>query len=397
MSLPAEFELAAACCRWPPGPGKASAVRAAAVGVDWDHFGKVVARHRIEPLALRAIDEAGLSPPPAVLARLKSESASARRYNLILAGECERLQRHLKKAGIDYLFIKGLALASLAYGGIDLKKGWDVDLLVGPEEIDRSTGLLRSLGYRRTLPAEDMRAEAVAAWRAGMKEETWTHGASAVPVELHWSLVDNPRLLPALGLDSPRQQVQVLPGISLPTLADEPLYAYLCVHGASSAWFRLKWIADLQAFVSGRSDAEVERLHHGAVGLGAGRTSALALLLIERLFGRPLTPNLAHLRRNAAARLLVKLALTAMTAGRAVAEPSDSKAGAVAIHSVQALAMPGFGFLGSELKRQAFSPVGALEVRLPKGVRFLYPLLLVPLWLRRRRSKARSKRPSAGA
>ena len=46
----------------------------------------------------------------------------------------------------------------------------------------------------------------------------------------------------------------------MPTLADEPLYAYLCVHGASSAWFRLKWIADLNALLAGRTAEEIAAL-----------------------------------------------------------------------------------------------------------------------------------------
>ena len=387
MTRLAEFELAAACCRWPPGPDRMAAVReVAAAGIDWPHFEKVVRRHRIEPLALRAIEEAGLAAPPETLERLKSESARVRRDNLLLAGECERLRRHLEKAGIDHLFVKGLAIARLAYGGIDLKKGWDIDLLVSPDNVDRTGDLLFGLRYVRTLPGEDAPADAAAAWRARVKEEIWTHESSGVPVELHWRLVDNPRLLPGVGMTSPRQKIEIVPGIQLATLADEPLFAYLCVHGASSAWFRMKWIADLNAFVAGRTAAELERLHRSAVALGAGRTSAAALLLIERLFGRPLPAGLAKLRRDPSVRLLVRLALVAMTGKKAVAEPSQSKAGAIAIHAVQALAMPGLGYLGSEVKRQAFNPMNALELRLPPGARFLYPLLLIPLWLRRRAS-----------
>src|SRR5688500_3828271 len=108
MTSLAEFELAAACCRWPPGPEKTLAVTAAAAGIDWDRFERVVRRHRVEPLALSALEESGLSLPAGLAAGLKREADRTRRENLVLAGECERLQRHLKKAGIPYLFLKGL-------------------------------------------------------------------------------------------------------------------------------------------------------------------------------------------------------------------------------------------------------------------------------------------------
>ena len=384
MTKLAEFQLAAACCRWPPGEEKSAAVKEAAAGVDWPRFEKVVQRHRIEPLAVRAIEENDLAVPAKTMARLRTEAVRARRDNLLIAGECERLRRHLVKAQIDHLFVKGLALAKLAYGGIDLKKGWDIDLLVTPADLDRAGALLAELGYRRVLPAQDSSLEALAAWRARSKEEIWTHQVSGVPVELHWSLVDNPRLLPGVGTDSDRQRVEVAGGVIVATLADVPLYAYLSVHGASSAWFRLKWIADFNAFLAGRTAEEIEDLHRSAVALGAGRTSAAALLLIEQLFGRNLPESLSKLRGDRLTVWLVSLSLIAMTRKGGVAEPTESKFGALAIHAVQALAMPGIAFFGSEVRRQALNPMNALEFHVPRGARFLYPLLLVPLWLRRR-------------
>lgn len=381
----AEFELAAACCRWPPGPERSAAVRAAAGrGVDWAHFEKVVRRHRIEPLSLHGLEEAGLPLPDGLAARLRQEADRTRRENLHLAAECERLQRHLGKAGIPFLFVKGLALAPLAYGGIELKKGWDIDLLVDPDDFGRAGLVLEAVGYRRTWPPPDSAPERLESWQATMKEMTWTHAGSGVPVELHNSLVDNPRLLPGLSTGSPRQQVEVLPGITLPTLATDELFAYLCVHGASSAWFRLKWIADLAAFISGLGQGEVERLYRRSIELGSGRAAAVALLLVERLFGRPLPPGLMGLRRDPIARLLVRASLVSMTRRRATAEPSETKSGTLAIHLVQLLAMPGWTYLSSEVRRQAFSPMDELALGLPRGLRFLYPLLVVPLWLRRR-------------
>src|SRR6202008_1164170 len=80
------------------------------------------------------------------------------------------------------------------------------------------------------------------------------------------------------------QMVSITDGIALPTLANDELFAYLCVHGASSAWFRLKWVADLAAFLGGRSPEEIARLHDRAQEYGAGRAAAQALLLVEQIF-----------------------------------------------------------------------------------------------------------------
>lgn len=57
-------------------------------------------------------------------------------------------------------------------------------------------------------------------------------------------------------MESARQLVEVACGIELPTLARDEPSAHLCVHGASSAWFRLKWITDLAALIDGRPPAK---------------------------------------------------------------------------------------------------------------------------------------------
>ena len=68
-------------------------------------------------------------------------------------------------------------------------------------------------------------------------------------------------LLRQVGLGSPTQEVAVLDG-SLRTLGDKELFAYLCVHGASHCWFRLKWLADLNAWLAAKHEHE---LHDGDV------------------------------------------------------------------------------------------------------------------------------------
>jgi len=77
----------------------------------------------------------------------------------------------------------------------------------------------------------------------------------------------------------------VAPGIRLPTLARDEQFAYLCVHGASSAWFRLKWISDLAGVLHGQSGEMIERLFERSQALGAERAAGQALLLADRLFG----------------------------------------------------------------------------------------------------------------
>src|SRR5262249_32806700 len=103
-------------------------------------------------------------------------------------------------------------------------------------------------------------------------------------VELHTRLADNRALVPELTVSSPTRQVEITAGRSVSTLAADELFSYLCVHGASSLWFRLKWITDLAALLSACPATEIERLYSRSQELGAGRAADQALLLAHHFY-----------------------------------------------------------------------------------------------------------------
>jgi hypothetical protein len=349
---PVEFRLLAACCRWPLDEVKVAEL-AAPTAIDWSLFVRMARRHRVEALASRALARSRAPIPAADAAELTAAANRVAGENLALAAETARLCGALAQAKIPFLFVKGLSLGMLAYGTILLKGGWDIDLLVDRRELAATGGLLQHLGYRMTVPAGEPTPARLGAWHERLKESLWQHPTRRVSIELHTGLVDNARLLPKIDVHAPRQTVEVLPGAAVPTLAKDELFAYLTVHGASSAWFRLKWLADLAALLAHDDAAEIERLYRRAQALGAGRAPALALLLCRDLFGTALSPALAaELRDDRMNRWLVRGAWRSL-AGRAVAtEITRLRGGTLWMHLMQLGLAPGLGFKLEELRRQ---------------------------------------------
>jgi hypothetical protein len=147
--------------------------------------------------------------------------------------------------------------------------------------------------------------------------------------------------------------VEVGNGISLPTLARDELFAYLAVHGASSAWFRLKWISDFAAIVHGCDAEELQRLYRRSQELRAGRSTGQALLLADHLFGTMAeAPALREeLSRDRMTAWLYRTALRQLTSDPG--EPTESRGGTLPIHLAQFALMPGMGFKIAEFARQA--------------------------------------------
>jgi hypothetical protein len=385
VHLSSEFQLVAACCRWPPSPDRDEAVRAGAAGADWTQVARIADRHRVEGLVWNALRQAQVEVPGEAGEKLRGAAGRIARQNLLLTAESLRLAARLEEAGIRHLFVKGVSLGALVYGSVGPKMGWDIDLLVPLPDVEAAAAVLEAAGYRLDLPSGPNAREKLRLFHDHWKESVWKSADGSLTVELHTRLSDNERMLPSVGADSPVQRVEVAKGRSLPTLTTDELFAYLCVHGASSAWFRLKWIADVAALLGGAPPAEVERLHRRSQQLGAGRASAQALLLCRRLFGTALPDSLAaELGADRANRWLLAVALRKLAGRTLVTELHQVRFGTATMHLMQLALLPGLKFKLAELGRQLVNPADRVAMPLPRGLGFLYPLVALSRRLTRR-------------
>ena len=343
-----EFDLVVECCRLANEPGRADAVRDLAANADWPAFFAIAERHRVTGLAWNGLTSLQVVVPEQTRSDLAARASAIAAQNLQAAVEADRLSTALADASIDHLFVKGLAVGMLAYGSPFLKQSWDIDILVGEASIDRSASLLPELGFDLIFPDFQQDRARLGRWHHVQKDSAWRHRSSGIIVELHSRLADNRLLIPGIGLASPRRQVAITDSIALPTLATDEMFAHLCVHGASSAWFRLKWVSDLAALLR-RERADTERLCRRSQELGAGRAAAQALLLVHRLFETALSDELRReLEASAANRWLANAAMAQLLAP----EPGSRLFGTATIHATQLMLLPSIRFKIAETGRQ---------------------------------------------
>lgn len=368
-----ELALLGACCRWPPSPERQTAVqRAASRPIDWDRFVRSAKRHRVAALAADGLQHSGLEVPAAIAA----DAVATATRGLRLAREAIGLQRAFDAAGTSAFFVKGSALAQLAYGDLGKKHSWDIDLVTTPGEAVRARGLLQEAGYELTHPV--LNDAQFARYAAFEKESTFSSTARSVSVDLHWRLSDNEALLAGIGADARTQEVRLGAGV-VRTLADEPLFAYLCVHGTVHGWARLKWLADVAAFLSRWPEAEVSRFHDVAVGLGAGRTPGVALLLCHRLLGLKVEPRLLEtLQNDVAIEALAATSLNCLTHGGGTSEIGKYTSTGLRLSLSHFSLVPGRRYAWGQLNRLFTSGWDRARISLPKHLQFLYYLLRIP-------------------
>jgi hypothetical protein len=342
----AEFRLAVECC----GRSFRETTKAGPITVpreiDWHRFLRIVEFHRIEGLAWNCLsNESGL--PPHARSALSAAASRIAADSLRAIAESRDLNRSFETAGIPVLFLKGITLGRLAYDNPALKSAVDIDLLIDRRDLGEVAKVLRQAGYESAAPAAAMTDEALRRWHDRRKESVWT---GTLQIDLHTRLADSNSLISDIGVHSHSAMIAVADGIRLPTLDTDELFAYLALHGASSAWFRLKWISDLAGFVRGAG--RVDQLYRRSQQLGAGRSAGQALLLADELFGTlgQCTPLRDELFCDPKTVLLFRAALRQLT-GDPV-EPTEQRFGTWTIHWTQYFLLPGLTYKASELAQQ---------------------------------------------
>src|SRR5207245_1515524 len=125
--------------------------------------------------------------PLAVRERVRRELADGTARHLILSGELARLLKSFEREHIPVIALKGPVLAETLYVHPALRPYTDLDLLIRRETLAGVDDLLQRLGYRRLADAHSFRFD------VAYDHATLYVAASGVHVDLHWSLLSEPR------------------------------------------------------------------------------------------------------------------------------------------------------------------------------------------------------------
>lgn len=315
MTGSAEFCLIAACCKWPETPERDAEIRALArEQLDWQSLSALTRKHRVEGMVFAALLSAQAVLPRDIHRNLAVQALRIKQQNISSAAETVRIQRQLDAANIPAIFFKGVALAQLAYGRLDIKHSKDIDFLVPPEKMRECTHLLEQHGYRLTKPHPRF---SPAQWRKLLvfyREIELIDPVKLLQVEPHWRMSWLAPLLAYLHARSPTIDVD-LPGFgTVRSVTRDDLFVYLCFHGAQHGWLRLKWLADLHALLASQSHAEIERLYDYGQRVSGHAFAKVALRLCATLFGLDLPPRIvAEIAANRIANQIYAISLANLT------------------------------------------------------------------------------------
>jgi hypothetical protein len=367
---------------WPPSDRRAEAIRIAAVEpIDWNRFVRVSRRHQVIGLVHDGLTRVPPAAPPEIACEIRAQAEAVARENLAIARESLRLQRLFHDADLPVVVVKGTPLALLAFGNLGLRSAQDIDLLVDYKTLPAAIELTLRAGYCRYDPPPDVSDAQLRLLMPLRKDFGFTHRTTGLRIELHWRLFLNPHAMIEPSIMTASRVVPLVGSAGLRTLGEEDLFTYLCMHGALHWWSQLKWLADVNALLASTSQDNVERLVRAAEVRGAGRAAVQALLLCRKLLQASFPNSLtAMLEKSVTMRWLEATALNAMLIGQGEHDPHTIRFGTTRGSFSTFLLNRSWRYQLTELGIQLTNPTDVLTVPLPQPLRFLYPVLRLPLW-----------------
>ncbi len=282
-----EFELVLTCCR--PKPSQMHFLRQqelAAIGLNTRQVLELGIRHKISPLLYCNLR----SHPAGTFANeLMDKLAEQHQRNTRRALHALRATHELARAGqgLRLIVMKGLDVAIRAYGDLAVRHVGDIDILVDPEQLDSALSVLKSQGWHLDQP--EMLSSTLRKILLRNMHHCILIRKRFPTMELHWRATWNPFDFPMDNwrtLDTSKKS-----NIAIPGLNNEDLMIYLCLHGATHGWGRLKWLFDLPNVLT-THDLNWPQLWQRADRLGAGLAVQQGLLLAQKYCGINLTPEI---------------------------------------------------------------------------------------------------------
>jgi hypothetical protein len=286
------------CARAQPDAGAVS--RLASNGTDWDSLLGEADRHSLAPLLAWTLKHACPGAvPPAVVHHLERRLRANADRNLALAGELLGILKLFHGAAIPVVPFKGPAVAWSIYESPALREMRDLDLLVRPADAARAAGLLVEYGYRPAC-GTDRRF-----FRSG--RELPLTSPAGVAIDLHWALAPS-YFCHALDMDGiwTRLAAVRVAGRAVPSLGNEDLLIFLCIHGAKHEWCSLHWLSDLARLID-RCAIDWDALMARVCARRTSRTVFAGLLLAVDVLGAGVPAAIvARLRSQSAAAALAE-------------------------------------------------------------------------------------------
>lgn len=196
---------------------------------DWEHLLELAHMQRITPLLWHRLKQHSHTAllPETIAQRLRAAYRHNTLRNLSYHRDLTRLLALLQEEKIPILLLKGIVLCNTVYESAGLREMNDIDALVRPGDLQRTTDVLVKLGYK---PAKAFSIDTIV--QNGHHLPRFMKRGS-VSFEIHWNLTNDHLSYSTDPADVWQHAVELqIAGYSALSLSPEDLLLHICLHAS---------------------------------------------------------------------------------------------------------------------------------------------------------------------
>lgn len=256
----------------------------------WEETIEAARRHGVVPLLYLRLAANQPVVPAVGLQLARSEFERNAFHCMTNAEELLEILRAFENAGIRAMPFKGVVLSASEYGDITARSAGDLDLLIGHQDLQPATQILKDRGYElktEVLPDGSPATEFYF-------EYHFERPSDGLIAELRWRLeLTQPRYRYDLGIDWawPQRRTVIIAGAEVPNLDPVSTLLVLCMHGSKHLWSRLIWICDVAKLLEAEPGLDWDLAEQEAERVGLWRCLALGVLLARQVGGAKVPPE----------------------------------------------------------------------------------------------------------
>ncbi|MGO4542046.1 nucleotidyltransferase domain-containing protein [Paenibacillus sp. 2TAB19] len=277
-------------------------IREYASNMKWDSFMELTLHHRVYPIVYLKLSQIHSSLIPAEIMELLRYHYNSNILKMMqLTKEMNMICGKLSDNSIRTLLLKGPTLAIQLYGDMSHRTSKDLDILLDVEDVERAEEVLIRLGYE----LEDKRS-LNHNWKEKLHHLSFRHKENGVQVEMHWRLNPNSSDSHSFNRLWGRRNKVLLLNREFHCLGNEDLLYYLADHGARHAWFRLRWLMDIDRLMP---NIDSGKMHDYFRQYGGQSFTGQAFLLASNLLDSKIPQSMNQVTNNKKALRLAKTSL----------------------------------------------------------------------------------------
>jgi hypothetical protein len=219
--------------------------------------------------------------------QIKQHYRSIVQYNMQMSAELIKIMHLFKSHNIQALSFKGPILSQLIYQDISMRQFGDLDILISPDDIEKSIHLLTQNHYQADRLLKHYKKD----FFSMVNVLGFEHRSKGIYLELHWQLlVKNYAIQLDEKLLFQTASYIAIQNQTIATLKQEYMLLYLCIHGSKHLYARLEWICDIDRCIRQFASFNWELVFKEAKKSHVVRIVLFSLLLSHTLLKTPL-PN----------------------------------------------------------------------------------------------------------